>query len=217
MSELERDLRDLAAELRWPETPTLAVRLEPRTRRPRRLLLAVAVAVLVAIAVALSVPSARSAILRVFRLGGVSVERVNTLPATPSRPLTAGLGPVVTRERAAAALALPAARLPHGDLRLEGGVVSVVLRGRLLLSALRTGPIPVLQKELAGSGTHATWSVLNGQPALWIAGARHLVRFPDAPPRLAGNVLVWQVGPITYRLEGASLTRAQALAFARGT
>lgn len=214
MNDLERELTALAAELHWPETPTLEVRLEPRPHRPRRLVAAVAVAVLIGLAVALAVPSARSALLRVLHLGGVSVERVDTLPPTSRRPLDARLGPQVTRRQAAAALGLSATALPGGELHLEGGVVSVVLPGPLLLSELRTGPVPVLQKQLAGEATHATWSALNGEPALWITGARHLVRFPAAPARLAGNVLVWQSGPITYRLEGAHLARAHALALA---
>lgn len=217
MSELERDLHALAAGLRWPATPALEPSLAPRPRRPGRLAVALALAVVVAIAVALAVPGARSAILRVFHLGGVSVERVTTLPPAPQPPLDAALGPLVTRDRAAAALRMPAAELPSGDLHLEHSVVSVILPGPLVLSELRTGPIPVIQKQLGGSGTRVIWSLLHGEPALWISGARHLVRFPDLPPRLAGNVLVWQAGPLTYRLEGPHLTRAKALAVARGT
>jgi hypothetical protein len=218
MSELERDLRALATELRWPETPALDVVAVPRNRRRRRLILTVALALVLAVAVALAVPGARGAILRIFHLGGVRVARVKTLPSAPPRPLDADLGPLVPRSRAAAVLGVPGTRLPNGRLHLEGTVVSVVLPGPLLLSELRTGPIPVLQKQLGSEGTHVTWwSVLNGQPALWIAGPRHLVRFPTAPARLAGNVLVWQSGPITYRLEGPRLTRDHALAVARGT
>jgi len=153
----------------------------------------------------------------VFRLGGVSVERVTTVPSTPVRPPAASLGPIVTRDRAAEALGIPPSKLPGGELHLHGAVVSVVLPGGLLLSELRTGPVPVLQKQLGSSGTHVSWSVVNGLPALWISGARHLVRFPDAPARLAGNVLVWQSGAVTFRLEGPHLGRAQALRFAHGT
>lgn len=215
MSELERNLRALGASVRWPETPALDTMLEPRRRRPRRLVVAIALVVAVAVTVALAVPAARSALLRVFHLGGVSVERVDTLPAAPPRLLEAGLGPIVTRGRAAAALRRPVRTLPQGRLHLADGVVSVVLPGPLLFSELRTGPIPVLQKELSGAATRAEWSILNGQPALWLTGARHLIRFPTAAPRLAGNVLVWQSGPITYRVEGPHLSRTRALAYAR--
>ncbi len=219
MSELERELRSLAEYVRWPETPALEPRLEPRPRRSRRVLLAVAVAVIVAVAVALAVPAARSALLRVLHLGGVSVEQADTLPRLPPRPLDSALGPRVTRGRAAAVLGRPVA-LPPGTrgavFHLRAGVVSIVIGRRpLLLSELRTGPEPVIAKTLAGSATHVSWFTLNDQPALWITGARHMVRFPAAPARLAGNVLVWQSGPITFRLEGPRLGRATALALAR--
>jgi hypothetical protein len=215
MSELERELRALRASLQWPETPVLELRLAPRSRRPGRVVLAVALAVLLALAVAFAVPAARSALLRVLHLGGVSVERVDTLPATSPRPLGADLGAQVTRERAARVLGRPVAAPAASVLRLRGGVISAVLPGPLLLSELRTGPVPTLQKQLAGSATKVAWLVLNGEPALWLTGARHLARFPDAPPRLAGHVLVWQSGPVTYRLEGPRLSRATAVALAR--
>jgi hypothetical protein len=50
---------------------------------------------------------------------------------------------------------------------------------------------------------------------LWLSGRRHVFFGPGgAPPRLAGNVLVWQHGALTLRLEGRDLTlrRAQGLA-----
>ncbi|HZQ15199.1 MAG TPA: hypothetical protein VFA82_00370 [Gaiellaceae bacterium] len=217
MAELERELRALAAELRWPATPALRPRLEVRRRRAARPLVVALAALVVALAVALAVPSARSAILRILHLGGVSVRRVGTLPHAPARALTADLGPVVDRARAEAALGA-AARGP-GPFHLRAGVVSTVLRSPapLLLSELRTGPVPIILKQLAGSGTSAAWLAIHGSPALWLVGARHVVRFPDAPARLAGNVLVWQSGPITLRLEGPRLDRATALRIANGT
>jgi hypothetical protein len=38
---------------------------------------------------------------------------------------------------------------------------------------------------------------------------------PQLPPRFAGNTLVWQRDRITFRLEGKSLTRAEAARLAR--
>ena len=113
MAELEHELRRLAAELAWPPTPALALPLDtapPPRRRLRPLWVAVA-AVLVALAVALSVPAARSAILRVFHLGGVTVERVDVLPPAQEQPLAADLGPPVDADAAEAALGGPV-RLP---------------------------------------------------------------------------------------------------------
>jgi hypothetical protein len=52
---------------------------------------------------------------------------------------------------------------------------------------------------------------VGNDPALWIAGDRHVVVFPHAAARLAGHVLVWQRGSLTLRLEGAHLTLRDAL------
>lgn len=216
MAELEHELRALGAELRWPDTPPLRPRLDER-RAVRPLVLAVALLV-IALATALAVPAARSAILRLLHLGGVSVRRVDTLTRVPARPLTVRLGPVVSRALAEAVLGARV-RAP-GAVHLRAGVVSVVVGSRrppLLLSELCTGPVPVVLKQIAAGGTSVTWFTIHGAPALWLTGVRHIVRFPDAPARLAGNVLVWQEGPITLRLEGPRLDPAAALRFANGT
>lgn len=219
MSELERDLRSLAADVAWPSTPPLALQPAPRRRRERRLrpVWVALAAVVLAVAVSLSVPAARSAILRLFHLGGVTVERVDVLPPAQDRPLGAALGPVV--QAAAAQTALGAAvRLPKLDappeLHLRDRVVSIILATPqpVLLSQFRDGVF--LLKKIAGSSTHIVYVKLGNGPGLWIAGARHVLALPDAPPRLAGNVLVWQLGPITYRLEGKGLSKQTALRLA---
>ena len=217
MSELEQRLRDLAGEIDWPGTPPFVLALgEPRDRRSRRWLLAVA-AVAVAAAVALSVPAARSAILRIFHLGGVTVQRVSSLPAAQRRPLTAELGREVdaatARHVLGGAMRLPRGR-GHGPLYLRQGVVSVVLHGHrpLLLSELR-GPSYVIKKVAATSAVVGV--SVGGAPGIWLTGGEHVVLFPQAPPRLAGNVLIWQRGSITYRLEGPGLSREAAVLVAR--
>jgi hypothetical protein len=223
MSELERALGMLAAELEWPPTPELVLTLEPAARRRlerRGLVLAVAVAV-VAVALAFAVPQARSAILRFLHLGGVTVERVSTLPAAEQRPLAVGLGEPVTRTEAEAALGGPVA-LPgmRGEPQLfeRGGVVSTVLATPepVLLSELRSGEGAALLKKVAGISTGVEPARIDeATEGLWIAGEEHVVYWLDAPPRLAGNVLVWERGGVTYRLEGRTLTKARALELAR--
>src|SRR5438093_4497867 len=108
MTELERLLAALAAEVEWPATPDVVGRLDlaPRRRSRRPLLVAIVVA-LAAVAVAMAVPDARSAILRFLHLGGVTIERVATLPPAEERPLAADLGKPVTPERAQAVLGDP--------------------------------------------------------------------------------------------------------------
>lgn len=215
MTDLEERLHALATEVEWPATPPLRLRLEPRRAR-RPLLLALAAAVVVALAVALAVPAARSAILRFFHLRGVTVERVPTLPSAPERTLGRGLGaPIDTgaaRRALRGSLFLPAGATP--PLHLRAGVVSALLPGPVLLSEFRAQDA-FLIKRVAATGTTVQWIAARGEPAIWIAGARHVVALPHVPPRLAGNVLVWEQGTLALRLEGPSLTRAAALRLAR--
>ncbi len=222
MSELERALSALAPEVEWPPAPELVLRLEPVPRRRRRRALVLAVALgLLAVALAFAVPQARSSILRFFHLGGVTVERVSTLPPAEQRPLAAGLGVPVSRVAAEAALggqvALPRVR---GELQLyaRGGVVSAVLATPepVLLSELRTGDAGSLLKKLAGiSTTVEPTRIDETAEGLWIAGEEHVVYWLEAPPRLAGNVLLWERDGVTYRLEGKTLTKERALELAR--
>jgi len=219
VAELERELRGLAAELEWPPTPPVVLRLEPqrhRVGRRRAVWLALAVAA-VALVAAMSVPASRSAILRVLHLGGVTVEKVDVLPPAQQRPLAADLGPEVDVATAQAALG-SAVRLPRLDrpleLHLRQGVVSALLEtpAPVLLSEFRANAFVL--KKIAGSATSVEWLRIGRVTGLWITGARHLVALPAVPPRLAGNVLLWQSGPITYRLEGKSLDRQAALRLA---
>ena len=220
MSELESQLRQLAAEVEWPQTPPLELALESRSRATRarvRPLWVVVVAALVALAVAFSVPAARSAILRVLHLGGVTVVRVDVLPPVQEQQLAADLGPAVDSQHAAAALGVPL-RLPplrgSAKLHLRDGVVSVLLATPqpLLLSEFRSDVF--LLKKLASSGTNVVSLDVGTAPGLWLGGAQHIVVFPATPPRLAGNVLIWQQGMVVYRLEGRRLTRRAALELA---
>jgi hypothetical protein len=219
MAELEQRLHAIGAAIEWPATPPLTLRLERRARGrlPVRPVWVALAAILLALAVALSVPAARSAILRVFHLGGVTVERSAVLPPAQERSLSAGLGPVVGGAAVRNALGGPM-RLPNGTgtprFHLLGGVVSVVLATPqpVLLSELRSDA--ELLKKIAGTTTNVTWLQAGSGPALWISGAEHVVVFPRAAPRLAGNVLVWESNGITYRLEGARLSRAAALRLA---
>src|SRR6478735_4882296 len=110
MSELEQKLTALGAEIDWPETPSFSLRVEAAPAggsRWRRPLVAAIALVVVAIGIAFAVPPARSAILDFFHLGGVTVERVSTLPETEERPLGAELGRRVSYEEAAGILGRP--------------------------------------------------------------------------------------------------------------
>ena len=74
-------------------------------------------------------PQSRSAILRFFHLGGVTVVRVETLPPAQERPLAAGLGSAVTDAEAERTLGAPFLPAGHGTLYERDGFVSTLLRG----------------------------------------------------------------------------------------
>jgi hypothetical protein len=81
---------------------------------------------------------------------------------------------------------------------------------------------PLLRKVVGPDSSLRTVDLGGGRPGYWIDGAEHTVVFVERgndvvaePIRLAGQVLLWQEGNITYRLEGASLTEEQAVALAR--
>ena len=148
MTLLEQALVALGRELELPPAPDLVpavrVRLEPRRSR-RPLVLALAAAALVALAAALAVPQARSTVLRFFHLGGVTIERVETLPPAQEQPLTQGLGPTISVDEAAVAANFRPLLPPGIDrVHLNEGAILVLLRER---------DRPVLLTEFGGPCT----------------------------------------------------------------
>jgi hypothetical protein len=212
MTELERALAGLDVD--WPATPSFELRA-PAPRARRRVVLAIAVAVLVAVACAFAVPQSRGAILRFFHIGGESIERVHTLPPASEQSLRASLGFRISRAQGANLLGRPFA-VAGVQLYRTNIVVSALLPGDVLLSELRTGNDPIiLKKYVAGATDVAGVALEPGLTGLWIHGGRHVFLAPQLPARFAGNTLVWQRGGITFRLEGKSLTRADAIRLAR--
>jgi hypothetical protein len=241
VTELERQLAALGPELEWPPPVDLrpAVRehlAEPPRRAllPRRRTLVAALAALaVAVGVAFAVPGARSAILDFFGVGGVRIERV---PSTPSVRAGADLGlgaPVAldeARRRAGYEVVLPT-ELPapqevYFSAALPGGQIGVVYArpraagGRILLTEFRANGVDYIEKS-AGPDVRIEPVTIDGGRGYWLAGQPHLIlyRAPDGSIReetirLAGNVLVWQRGSLTLRLEGVE-TKVEALEIAR--
>ena len=203
MTDFERALR--ALDVDWPPTPEIALELAPR----RRTRLVLAVALIAALAAAFAVPQSRSAILRLFHLGGVTVVQVETLPPAAELPLASGLGSQVSGDKAETILGAPFLPVRHGTLYEQNGFVSTLLAepGPMVLSEFGSA---YLIKKLA-AGKVESVEVGPGVPGLWIAGAPHVVFFPGISPRLAGNVLVWVKGGVTFRLEGRGLDQRTAL------
>jgi hypothetical protein len=230
--ELDQQLRALGASLDLAPAPDLTAvvlsRLPDRRRPPRRIAgraFAGALATaLVLAAGALALPVTRHAILRVLGLRGVSIERVPRLAPPPEgagRRL--GLGkriPLAHARRAANFTALlpapPAAA--YLDRDLPGGRISV-LEGTVLITEFRGTALPLILKVI-GPGTHLQRLGVNGGPGVYLSGALHQVIIQPSPGqvqpdriRLAGNVLIWQQGPVTLRIEGTHTLR-QALSLA---
>jgi hypothetical protein len=222
MTELERALVALGAQVEFPPTPdlggTVRTRLE-RRRWFRPLVFAVA-AVVVGVGIALAVPPARSAIFRFFHIGAATVEQVETLPPAQQRSLVSGLGQPLVREDAEMAAGF-GIRLPAGVMPTryyaQPGLIATLLRvdGKpLLLAELRGDQMGLFKKFVSPATTVEPVEV--GDFGLWIHGGPHVLVWDDhrAETRLAGNVLVWLSQGTTYRLE-AQLDKSRMLALAR--
>ena len=225
MSELERELRALAAVVDIPPTPDIASRMRlpapvrRRTMWPR--LAAVVVAVLVvALATSFAVPQARTAILRFFGIGSIRIEFVDRLPEVePGAPLD--LGEEIDLSEAPFPL-LGSSLLGDPDrVYLHGHAVTLLYGSpqhvRLLLTQIADSDFtPDIGKKIAGTGTRVEFVPVDSpdEPGLWIVGRQHVVELPGGEPRFAGNTLIWRRGALTLRLEGAARLD-QALAIAR--
>jgi hypothetical protein len=211
--DLERELRALRVE--WPATPGFALELG---RRRRRWPVAVAIA-LAAIAVAFAVPQSRASILHFFDIGRVHVRVVDTLPPAQERPLSAGLGRRVTLQEARAdvpGLLLPATATVPALYLAHGNVLSLVFAraGKPLLLSELVGGGGVYLKKLAAGSTRIEGVRVGDAQGLWLSGSPHVFFTPQRSSRLAGNVLLWESGSTTYRLEGRKLGKSEAIAIA---
>ena len=229
MTDVERALVALGNEIEFPATPDLVPSLRTRLERPsrRRWLVAAVALLVVAFGIAMAVPDARSAILRFFHIGAVTVERVETLPAAEERPLAAGLGQPLSRAQAEARAGIPI-ELPDFEgaapqrYYARPGVIATLFEfdsKPILLAQLEFDQVGIA-KKLAGPETKVEPAQI-GEFGLWIEGERHVLMWEfeagnvrSVETRLAGNVLIWLQNDRTYRLEG-DLDKGQMLELAR--
>jgi hypothetical protein len=221
----EQELRALAAWVELPEerdlAPAVRARLRGRPSRRRALVLVLAAAV-VAVAVAFAVPPARSAILRVFHLRGVRIEYVDRLPNVRTAPLDLGVAiRPADAQRTAGFRPLVSDLLGEPDaVSWDGSLLWYRYgRTRLLVSQFRGRERLDLVKKVVEPQTMITPVYVNGEPGYFISGGKHFLYLSgkivrQEPVRLGRQVLLWQHGPLTLRLEG-DLTLGQALRIAR--
>jgi hypothetical protein len=215
---LEHELRALP--IAFPDEPDLAPLVLARLERPARRWWLVPVLVAVAVAGALfAIPQTRAAILDFFRIGGVEVRRVETQPRAPERAPVLGREVSLSTARDAVDFPLLVPRDPF-TAYVDGPMVNLRWK-RYVLTQWHGEQLPFAQKQL-GPGSRTVGVEVRGANGLWITGARHEIvyRVPSTDQilfktrRLAGNVLIWEAGDVTYRLEGAK-TLADARAVAR--
>jgi hypothetical protein len=113
-----------------------------------------------------------------------------------------------------------------------GGQVALVWLGRpalppvaqtgvgLLLTEFTGRLDPTFLKKIPGEGTRLKGVTVDGNQGYWFEGDPHEFAYQDAngqfttaTTRLAGNVLIWEQGGVTFRLEGAR-TEDEALRIA---
>lgn len=239
---LARLLRDVSDRLDVPVVTAMAPSVARRLRddrvrplqRPRRRTLALAVAAVVAVAGA---ASATGLLLR-----GVDIRRVPSPrpPASPEGRPDLELGRRATLAEAGRRLgfAVPLPRVPGPPDEVfvgrepAGGRVTLTyepgrgvpedpITGKGMLITMFRGQTErdFVAKEL-GPDTSLRQVTVRGVPGFWIEGEPHTVYYLDDrgqvfadSVRLAGNVLLWQRGELTLRLESRlSLTGALQVA-----
>jgi len=245
MPELELALVELGRGIEFPPTPDLAARVRERiaaegaARRrvtifPARRALVIALAVLaVSVGALMAVPGTRAAILEFFGLRGVAIERVETLPTVPKQT-ELNLGSPMSVEEVKALvdfeLVVPESLGEPDEVYYldfpPGGMVSFVYGSaenpRALFTQFRATVTDVIFKK-AATETMIEPIRIAGRQGYFLSGAPHVFSYLDANREyredtvlLVGNVLLWERGELTLRLEG-DITKIEALRIARST
>ena len=213
----------------------------PRHRWRRTALIAAAVVIAVTTLLLVS-PATRRAVADFLGIDGVriSFDHRNATPTPRALGEELGLGRPMSVDGAQRAVdfSIGIPRLlgrpdeVFFDSYVAGGEVSMLYRPTRGIDAASATGVAVLLDEFEGRADHALFDKLAltgtqvdrvdvaGSPGFFIHGAPHLVYVDrdgdpfEEDPRLAGNVLVWERGAVTYRLE-AEISKADALAIAR--
>jgi hypothetical protein len=85
------------------------------------------------------------------------------------------------------------------EIQIAGSLPTCTQRKLVLVSAIFFSEAPPTPISLSSTGSPS-----------WRKSSETIVSCAQAPPRLAGNVLVWRRDNLTLRLEGAHLTLQDA-------
>jgi hypothetical protein len=207
---------------------------------PRRALVAAVAALVVLPAAAMAISPVREQVLDWLGISSVEIERVPRLPPGVAARAPE-LGRRVSLEEARRAVSftvrVPAALgtpdqigverdIPGGRVNFAyvpgAGIPRDALTGLgLFVSQLEGGGTTKYIAKLIGPDTRLRRLTVAGAPAAWITGTPHGVIYEDRggtvhtdPPRLSGNVLLFERGRVVVRLEG-KLPLARMLEIAR--
>ena len=218
----------------------LSSRWRARVRpAPRLLMVVLAVLALGAGAAIAASPGLRDSFLELIGVRGARIQEVPKLPAGPRQP-GVELGPRTSLVEAERRADFPLRRIRRPGflapdrvhLRDVDGtpIVTFAFAPRrtltaspytgagLLFTQFRARVDDTLLRKLA-AGTRVERVRVTRARGYWLEGGRHTISYRSrrgalGPARLAGNVLIWQRGPVTLRLEG-EFSKARALRLAR--
>ena len=208
------------------------------TRLPRLAAAGLAAVLLVSALLTFS-PATRRAVAGWLGLRGVRIEQRDA--PTPSVGARLDLGERVSRRTANDRMgfdvvALPEARFGPPDAVYvkrtpNGGLVTLLYAPQaglpaagpgigMLLTEFRADVSDDYVSKVVGNGARIEAVTVEGERGYWLDGAPHVMVFADEngrffedQARLAGNTLIWERGPLTFRLESA-LSKAEAIRLA---
>ncbi len=219
---IESALLDLGSAIVYPPTPDFDTSQSKRRALPWW---AVAAAIIALVLVTTLVPAVRERLTAWLGITGVTIERTQTVDPIEQLSSDVSLGDPTTLEDAPISFTpvMPAALGdPQGVFVDETGRLTIAYleNGDVFLLTQFVGDLePAILKQV-GAEAEVELVEVNGEAAIWIGAGSHVVFFVGADGAVAedrgwraGPTLLWEVGEVTLRLEGAA-TRERAVALA---
>ncbi len=246
MTPVEALLREVGERIAWPQgvdiAPAVLGRLDRAADRPRRLALAwVGLALLVAVLI-LAIPPAREAIADLLGVAGIRIELGADEPTAAGYELALGeeMSKAQAESESGLEVATPADLAPPEAIYLsnspvEGEVTMVWPPSPTIPEIGDTGVgLLITQFRATGVGNYLKRATLDtpvvvvpvsGVDGYWMEGAPHMLVYEEPGgvvrhelSRLAANVLIWEAGGVTYRVESTlDLRSAMAIAESMST